>query len=533
MDAVRRLRSWWLGAPIVCMLATFATGCDTVALVAFSEREFQRIETAGFTAAGGSCGGIENGRATTRFVLVADDTSPIRPGDTIGQTEITSIADSQVDFTDTAVYETPDLLCADNADCRIGGMECRTGPGIPDESARRCQLSSSISLDGTVQFESDTTKPQLFGVVYENSGSLEGWLPADVGDKYPDWDEDGTAEGSDDPGVIPNRASDLNKNRQAALTIMLQNWKSEAERTLQEQRTTSFGLWEFKGTAPSEVVSLVNQLTPADAPWTSQPNIAEASRNEFERVSATRGNVFQAIDTVIDQAYAPEEYKDHEKTMVVFVDGPDDLRFPTHTAQTVIDKASDLGIRIFIVHLDPAQQPTTQAGTPVFRDDFQYWNRRVGGEPVQQPCSDDTDCKNFESCRVPIAYSSVPNSPVETTPMGETYCMPDRDENGRIGPIEEYSRIACATDGGYIYVKGGAGLRPRMSWLPFAMDGLWKAETAIGALENQEVVGDEAYKLQTTMSVTVGGDTRSYDFSQRGAATTDDDSADTRAVLFN
>jgi hypothetical protein len=515
------------------MLATFATGCDTVALIAFSEREFQGIETSGFTATSGSCGGIEDGRATLRFVLRADDSSPIRPGDTIGQTEITGIAGSQIEFGETAVYETPDLLCADNADCRIGGMSCQTGPGIPDESARRCQLSSSISLDGDVQFESDTTKNQLFGVLFENSGSLEGWLPSDVAEKYPDWDEDGTAEGSDDVVVIPNRASDLTGNRKAALTIMIQNWVSEAERSIQDGRTTSFGLWEFKGTAPSDVVSLVDTVTPADSPWTSQRQNAEASRNEFERVSGTRANVFQAVNTVIDDAYAPEEYSNHEKTMVVFVDGPDDLRFPTHTAQSVIDRASELGIRIFIVHLDPAQEPTTQAGTPVFRDDYQYWNRRIEGSPVQSTCSDDSDCKNFESCRVPLAYSSVPNAPVEISPMGDTYCMPDRDENGRIGPIEEYARIACATDGGYIYVKGGSGLRPRMSWLPFSMDGLWKVDTAIGALENQEVPSEEAYKFQTTMSVTVGGDSRSYDFSQRGEATADDDSADTRAVLFN
>jgi hypothetical protein len=164
------------------------SACDTVALISFSEREFQEINSPGFTATAGACAtGIEDGRATLRFVLQSDDGTPIRPGETLGTTTVNLAADSLA-FRDTAIFEVPiveddpDTTMApraekqcDSGECRQSGMECSTAPGIPDSAtARRCQRTAQISLEGPIQFESDTTKPQLFGVLYENSGSLEG-----------------------------------------------------------------------------------------------------------------------------------------------------------------------------------------------------------------------------------------------------------------------------------------------------------------------------------------------------------------------
>jgi hypothetical protein len=315
---------------------------------------------------------------------------------------------------------------------------------------------------------------------------------------------------------------------------MISNWRAAAKNALDEQRTTSFGLWEFKGTSTADVTSLVEPLTPGGSAWTTSGDIADRSRQEFSRVEGTRGNVFMAINHVLDTAFAPAEYLQHEKTMVVYVDGPDDLRLPQHSASTVIEKATDMGVRIFIVHLDASQVPTTMAGTPVHRDDPRYWRETVDGQPIQQPCSADADCKNFERCRVPTAYSTTVGASVEIDPQGETYCMPERDpEIGRFGPIDEYSRIACATDGGYIYIREASGIRPRIDWLPFSMDGLWKVDTVIDVLQNRNVEPDDAYHFQTTMSVTLGGTSRNYDFSQVGEPISSDDGADTRAVLFN
>lgn len=535
MKALLRGRSWWLCAGIASACLGGATGCDTVALVSFQEREFSGVESPGFTSTSGSCNAIENGEATLRFVLLADDQTPIQPGQVVSNQTVDALTADQVEFSDSALFELPDVPCS-AGECRLAEMTCSTAPGIAEEAGvNRCLRDTSVALAGPIQFESDTTKAQLFGVMYENAGSLEGWLPADVGDKYPDWDGDGTAEGQQDPGVVRARASDAEGRRKAALTILGTNWVTAMQNALRENRTTQFGLWEFSGQSTQEVISLVSKVHPSEQVWAAGAGIVESAREStnFSRVSGTRANVYQAILHVLDTAYAPSEFTGHEKTLVVFVDGPDDLRLPQFSPQAVIQRATDLAVRIFIVHLDAAQEPTTQGGTPVHRDDPEYWSNRVDGQPIQEPCDDGSSCKNFEECRVPVGYSSTPGGAIEIDPMGQTYCMPTRDDNGRIGPIEEYSRIACATDGGYIYVKDAQGLRPRMDWLPFTMDGLWKADVVVDDLANRTVPSDESYKLQTSMRVTLGGITRSVDFSQRGEAAPTDDAADTRSVIFN
>lgn len=541
------LRSWGFAA-FATLLAVGASSCDTVALISFSEREFQGIESPGFTAAAGSCGtGIQDGRATLRFVLLADDGSPIRPDEAIGKGTV-SLGAEAMSFRDTAIFETPieldspdttmalraEQTCT-SGECVQSGMECLTAPGLAESAEnKRCLRTAVISTEGAVQFESDTTKPQLFGVMYENSGSLEGFLPSDVGDLHPDWDGDGTAEGSFDVTPIPSRASDRTRQSRAALAVLINNWKNAAKNALDEQRATNFGLWEFKGTSTADVISLVDEVNTGDSPWTGNDQTADNSRSEFTQVEGTRANVFMAIDHVLDTGYAPSEYDGYEKTLVVFVDGPDDLRLPQYDADSVIQRATDMGVRMFIVHLDASQVPTTMAGTPVHRDDPRYWNERVDGAPIQQPCTSDAECKNFERCRVPLSYATTAGAPVEITSEGETYCMPERDPvNGRFGPIGEYSRIACETDGGYIYIKEASGIRPRIDWLPFAMDGLWKVDTVVDVLQNRNVDPNQAYLFQTTMGVTLGGTQRSYDFSQAGEPIATDDGADTRAVLFN
>lgn len=531
MKPLSRGRDWWLSAGLVTGCLFAATACDTVALISFQNREFAGIESPGFTAPAGSCGGLEDGTATLRFVLMADDQTPIRPGDVVNKQAIPALTSAEVELEDSALFELPDVACS-AGDCRLGEMTCGTAPG-QQASQNRCFDTTSVSLAGDIQFESDVTTPQLFGVLFENAGSTEGWLPRDVGELYPDWDEDGTAEGQTDSGPLPARASDSASRRKAALTVLLTNWETAAEAALAENRTTQFGLWEFKGTVADDVVSLVDEATPGDTAWTSQYDIANRARENFTQVVGSRANVYQSALHVLDTAYAPTEYNGHEKTLVIFVDGPDDLRFPQYSANAVIQRATDLGVRIFIAHLDAAQEPTTQGGTPVHRDDPEYWSNTVEGEQIQSPCASDADCKNFESCVVPTSYSSSPNGAVEITPGGDMYCMPRRDENGRIGPIDEYARIACATDGGYIYVKDPAALRPRLDWLPFTMDGLWKTDVTIDDFANRTLPSGEAYKLQTTLRVTIAGRAQSIDFSQSGEAGTTEDASDNRSILFN
>ena len=533
MKRLRLRRSWWLSAGIASVCLWGATGCDTVALVSFQEREFSQIESPGFTATAGSCGAIEDGEATLRFVLLADDQSSIRPGEVVGKETIDTITADDLELNNSALFELPDLPCASNDDCRLAEMTCAVGPNVVESgNMDRCLKTSTVSLSGPVQFESDVTNAQLFGVMYENSGSLQGWLPSDVGALYPDWDNDGTADGGQDPGVVRGRASDQTNSSKAALTILVTNFLQAAENALNEQRPTQFGLWQFSGNDVSGVNSLVNEVTPGDTVWMSSPG-AESLRNSFDQITGTRANVYQAALEVLETGYAPAEYEAYEKTLVLFVDGPDDLRLPQFSAQAVIERATELGVRIFIVHLDSAQDLTTSAGdTQLHRDDPQYWRNRVDGEQIQTPCADGSECRNFESCVVPIGYASTSGGSVEIE-TDDTYCMPRRNELGRLGPIDEYARIACATDGGYIYVKHPSALRSRMKWLPHTMDGLWKVNVRIDDLANSTVPSGEGYKLQTSVTATVGGRNDTFSFSQSGEAATDDDAQDTRSVIFN
>ncbi len=527
MKPVRRRQSRWLSAGLACVSLWGLAACDTVALISFQNRQFANVRSSGFTATGDSCAGITDGRATMRFVMLADDDTPIRPGQTVNKQAFSSLARDQFEFNNEALFETPDNECESDS-CDIGAMTCSTAPGLTGVGDR-CLTQTSVTISENPQFEADVDSPQLFGVLFENAGSLGGWLPSDVGSYYIDTTGDGLADGQPDSGPIRARASDISNARRAALQVMLNKYKQAAEFARNENRTTRIGLWEFKGQTEDEVISLVNEAAPGDTVWATEASTAETAVQQFSRIEGTRANVYQAMLKVLDEGFSSSEFTSHEKTLVVFVDGPDDLNLPAFTESAVTERATELGVRIFIVHLDAAQEPTTQAGTPVHRDDPDYWRKSMA-----ETCSDDAECRNFETCREPDAYSTSLGSSVEITSNGDTYCVPTRDPNdGRLGPIEEYARIACATDGGYIYLRDPQGLRQRFEWLPFTLDGLWKAEVTVADLANGSVPDGEAYLLQTTMSVSVSGTTKTIDFSQQGESAITDDARDSRGVLFN
>ncbi|MFU8804229.1 MAG: hypothetical protein ACNA8W_10500, partial [Bradymonadaceae bacterium] len=204
----------------------------------------------------------------------------------------------------------------------------------------------------------------------------------------------------------------------------------------------------------------------------------------------------------------------------------DDLRLEqNHTADTVIARAKAAGVRLFIVHLDPSLKDE------FLRDDYRYYEN-------QSPCADDSACLNFEECRLPERYSD-PGAVGVTYPMDHAdnpearYCLPARDENGRIGPVEDYSRMACETEGGYIYVPSSQGLRSRGDWLPLVLDGLWEVDLLISEADRGNLFPDQPFKLQTQMGIQLGADRRAYDFSQEGGqAGEDDDGNDSRPVFF-
>ncbi|MBA2661253.1 MAG: VWA domain-containing protein [Bradymonadaceae bacterium] len=500
-------------------------GCDTVALISFSERQFLDIYPVGAAAPGGQCEGVGN-ELKLRFVMMADDLTPItnRPGEVVDNVQVNFGADSVRVSNSGRVFSMPDELCATNSDCP-SGFTCDVASTNLSPTLKRCFKASDVGLRGTPRFVSDTTKNQLFGVLYENSGSLRGWMPTDVGSLTP-VNDDGTSTGSADSGPNAARATDNDSARKAALIGLTSFWqiaRDNAER--ENSRRTLYGLWTFAGSSAQVISHIPND----DSLWASRPETVVQARERLadsvNNPSATRANVFEAMTLVLEQGFADASFADYDKTLVVFVDGPDDLRLKqSHTADTVIDRAAALGVRLFLVHLDP------KLNADSLRDDFVYYEQ-------QDECSADSECKNFEQCRKPQRFAITPGSVTYPSNHGENpdaqYCMPKRDANGRIGAISEYARMACETEGGYIYVTSATSLRQRMENLPFTMDGMWELGLEVSQLERKSVPAGEAYRLQTEFSVDLGNENKSVNFSQLGTSGQgSDDSRDNRPAFF-
>lgn len=511
---------------LVGLFSTASLGCDTVALISFQAREFNTIEAFGVTPLAGSCDG-SNGAAMLRFVMIADDNSPIRPDEVIAGENI-SVTRDDLSLINGKLFELPDVQCSADS-CAFSEFSCEAANASYAASLNRCLRDASLDIDGAVQFDSDVTSAQTFAVLIENSGSLDGWLPSDIGNKYPDYDGDGfaDADATTDVNLKSSRATDRIGNRKVALAATAQRWSTIARIADNENRKTSFGAWQFSGTSTAGVQSLVARATPTESVWTEQPLTAENSIATLTDPVQDRANVYQAMAEVLENDLATPEIASNDKTMVVFVDGPDDLRLDTYDLERVLTAAKAASVRVFVVQLDPPVATTDISGTPLFRD-------HPGYTEDQENCTSDADCRNYEECRQPINYSSTPGGAVESPVVG-TYCLPSRDDNGRIGPIQDYQRIACETEGAYIYVPSSAGLRNRMQWLPFTMDGLWKVETVIDAIENGQVAGNEPYKVQSDFSVSLGGRSKTFSFSQTGdpLAGPKDEDQDTRTVIFS
>jgi hypothetical protein len=459
-----------------------------------------------------------------RFVLEADDSTPIQPGEAVARSQV-ELTDNDIAFSETRVFQTGDQFCGGDAVECTSVFACGNGNPNFETSFQRCLGDGNLFTDGPLQFDSDTTKPQLFGVMMDNGGSLEGWLPTAVGERSFDFDGDGVAESRSSNGPEGERATDRNRIRFVGLSNLRSTWEIAATNAV--PRRTYFGLWLFSGTSTANVTSPVAEVSPNGQEWIADRKLAESAASEASRiqVSGTRSNVFQAAASVLEGAYADEQYKDHEKTMVLFVDGPDDLRLPNWSAQRVIDAATSQGVRIFIVHLD-ANTGLGRPDDPLYRDDPRYYAN-------QEACADESACKNFEECRIPQGYADQAG-PVDMPPT-ETMCLPKRDNDGRFGPIDEYAQIACETEGGYLYSPSAAGIPSRMGWLPYAMDGLWQIDVKLDLVENGEIPVDTSNKLQTSFRIAVGGRDRPYDFSQKGdpSAGTEDDDTDNRTVIFS
>ena len=107
-----------------------------------------------------------------------------------------------------------------------------------------------------------------------------------------------------------------------------------------------------------------------------------------------------------------------------------------------------------------------------------------------------------------------------------------RDAQGRTGPISEYSQIACATGGQYIYVTDPFGLNFYFDLLTDLVGGTWKVDIAIEALDS--VATNGAYRFGSNVSVNLDSRTESFFLSPYGIQTSlgQIETDDSRPVVF-
>lgn len=493
------------------------SGCDTVARLTFPDLKFASVQSSGLIPAAGSCDG-STGPAKLRMVLLDTQNQPITPETTLTGTSVNLTRDS-VELSSSALFEMPDVLCAGS--CDNTAATCGTAsPGF-ETALNRCFVSEGLGVNSDPTFVSDLVKNQLFGVVIENTGSLSGSLPSSFGMLYPDLNGDG--KGQQVVELLsqrPERATDSSRRRASAFGRLVTNWELAQADATSRTVETYFGAWSFAGSQAS-LQSLVTGV------WTTTGSAARAG---ISKVSGTpekqQASVFESTARVLSDAtgFADPRFADYEKTLVLFVDGPDELRLKGQTAQTVIDAANATNTRVFVVHIDPKIALETSGGNPLIVDDPAY-------VAAQDGCADDSECKNFEECRQSMRFSSNPGQNV-STPSDEraalNFCLPKRDENGRLGPVDDYAQIACATGGGYIYLSNTESLADQIDWLPFAMDGLWEVDVNIDAISRQSVAPSEPYLVQTTLQVRVDGEAKTSVYSQKGS----DVAQDNRMVIF-
>lgn len=516
------------------LLATtmLASGCDTVALISFTERNLQDVHSSGFSTPAGACQTGSSGDLVNRFVLVADDNRPIMLGDAVSL-EAVELTPDNIELSNGAIFELPegsgsglgdsytpaDPTCTDDAACGAG-FTCTFAPeiGNQDPELRACVQSDNMQLKrgaDAVRFVSKVGATQVFGVLVENSTSIGGWQPEGATGFW-DTDGDGVAETRvSATGSNSDLATDLSSYRIIGIQDMLVPFDSTQRQANERGVKSFFGLWSMSGLP--QPPSLLSD-TAADAGFTSSTSAMTAAFGELYNVGSgtalrdSRANVYQAAKYIIENKYTDANIEslypattDTEKVLTIVVDGPNDLRagageLPRTDIEELITAAKAQNVRIFVTHLDPARDVSELRDDPQYDDD-------QGAE-----CTGDADCKNYERCRPLREYADSQDAQTATG----NYCFPAYDVDGRIGPIADYARLACETGGGYIYTRSGSRLQQNLGWLPYSLDGLWEADLSSTAIPNTPFDEGDFVKVQGTMRVTVSGRSDSVDFSQVG-----------------
>lgn len=477
--------------------------------------KFSSVHSVGLNSS--SCEGSQ-GDAVLRMVLMSTNNTVITPQTKLLDKPLNFTSQSMT-FMESALFEMPNVLCA-AGQCEDASAMC----GATSESKpelHRCFMEETLSVGSEPAFVADLAKHQLFGMVIENTGSLSGSLPESFSRLSPDLNGDLRGEQVVELlSLRPERASDAARRRSSAFGVMVSSWISAQSDASRRKVETYFGAWTFANSTAS-VRPLMDDV------WTSSGDAARTGISKIFAGQAERqqASVFESTAHILSDVtgFADPRFVDYDKTLMLFVDGPDELRLKGKTVQTVIDAAKATNTRVFVVHIDPEIELETSDGKPLIVDDPLYVEEQDG-------CLDDSACKGFEQCRQITRFSTEPGEPV-TIPADErvalNFCLPKRDENGRIGPIEDYAQLACATGGGYIYLSNTEDLSNQSKVLPFVMDGLWEVSINSEALSRQMSATIQPYLVQTTLQLSLGRDVTNF-YSQRGTVNLQDN----RMVIF-
>lgn len=511
-----RLWKWAVTAAAAALFVGVA-GCDTVAQIPFSDRSFQEVQPVylmpqdfGTPSDSGQvqnfeelCGPLDGGEsATMNMVFLDSDREPIKPDEDIGGQAVDPGSDD-VTFDGGHLYSLPDLDCDDDdlaVDC--GQFSCSS---VGDES--RCRESTSVNASGTVEFVGAEPDSQALAVVMPNIGRWEGRYHTDFEDLY-EFDEDGDNRSLDGPRD-DSVAVDSDGNRFTSLGDLASDWERLSEYVLNHERQVKFGFWLF-GEDNAQVTSMIAAAGPGDDVWTEDASRADDAVDAVPRADEGRAGIYNSVIRVIQDGFGADGADVDEAHLLLLVPGYDERR--QNDVIDVVNTAHDHDVAISVIQVDSALDEPDHV-----RDDREYYRD-------QTPCTGADECANYEDCREPIRYVDSPstNDPddvvwPEDGEVGQTFCLPDYDANGRVGPIEEYQRLACATGGSYTYVPDAdRGLMhdPLRGWL-WNAEAAWAVDVDIGELGNR-TEPESAYLLETVLDVNLHGNER-YRFDLEGS----------------
>jgi hypothetical protein len=520
---------------LLCSVGALA-GCDTVARLAFLDNEFNEVQTLGLTPPVGACGGTTDGNATLRFVMLDSQRNTIGAGDSLGSQAV-QFGRNDLALSNAALFDLPDEAC--DGTCDQMRLSCQVSDATFDSSLARCNRQSAVSSQDPV-FVGSRDKRLVFTLLMENTTSLTGRLPSEMSNLFPDSDGDGmtNAQWSTQALQEPERATDPGNARTSMASQILTSWKAMATRAVSARNSEAFfGMWTFGGGTAG-----LKSMLPGEAELVRAGSGAASGGGAVDTALASYASlplrteiasVYESMSAVLTntEGMARADVNGADKLLVVFVDGPDELRNPLFSADKVITDAKAVGARVIIVHLDSSVTlRSPMAMEPYFIDTPSYIER-------QTACASDASCHNFEECRKTTGYATAQGQ-TPTLPAGvdlsATFCHVKRDENGRVGPIDDYARIACETGGGYVYVPepGQTGeLGARAGWLPYVQDGLWEVPVTFDALARGDVEGGQGYKVQLEVSATVLDVQKPQSMSQLGLPLGNE--RDSRLVLFS